>query len=302
MSYYSNYNYSPAKVSPPPAGAPPPPPIDESEPFPVSSINVGYQGSYQGSLQNSGLGPRMSQDYGLPANYLPDSQSNGVSRQTIDASLLSNMTHMRGDASLRPNTGNSNAGEETVSLQEITTFLRWTTIASTCAAVVWEGFAFPMRLIATIVTDPAEVVLGGYLAILCFLVLSAELNNATLRDNFGFLYYPFSRGLILLMMSGMCLGILSQWWESLLGLAFGGSGIGYIYAYIKYPEYRRWEHYNERMPTAWQEARMYWSGESTINTASWAEPRSVAGSFIAPKTTQSLIGTASETQALLYSV
>ena len=81
---------------------------------------------------------------------------------------------------------------------------------------------------------------------------------------------------VLLLMSGMCLGILDKWWESLLGLAFGVVGFGYVYTFIQYPEYRRWNHYNERLPTAWQEAKMYWYGDNSVRTASWADPRSAS--------------------------
>ncbi|OEU07044.1 hypothetical protein FRACYDRAFT_221428, partial [Fragilariopsis cylindrus CCMP1102] len=57
-------------------------------------------------------------------------------------------SNMRGDVNIRPNTGNSNqsAGAMLGSLREITTFLRWTSIVSTVCCVIWEGFAFPMRL------------------------------------------------------------------------------------------------------------------------------------------------------------
>lgn len=249
------------------------------------------------SYQNA---PETSEDYGLSESFLADVPNNGISKPiTVDVHL----PYMRGDASIRPNTGNSNqkAGDHLGSLQEITTYLRWITIASTCAAIVWEGFAFPLRLIGQFLYDPAQVVLGAYLGFFCLLLLGGEFNHPDLKDNFGFLYYPLSRGITLLMMCSMCLGILNKWWESLLGLNFGLVGAGYIYAYIHYPEYRRWQHYNERMPTAWQDATMYWTGGSAIPTTPWADPQKP--NFMSPKVTQSVASViASETESLLGNV
>lgn len=298
-------------VSPPPASAPPVAPPDDSEPFPLGSVNLeefSYQRAY-GSDGKSILVPKVSVDYGLANTFFEDIDGtiSSNSRPPLTVSSSGRVLHngfnlpsMRGDASIQPNTGNSNqsAGDALGSLQEITTVLRWTTIASTCAAIVWEGFFFPLRLIGSFLTNPAQVVLGAYLGLLCLLVLCAEFNHKALRDNFGFLYFPLSRGIVLLMMSGMCLGILNQWWESLLGLAFGGVGWGYIYTYIKYPEYRRWQHYNERMPTAWQEAKMYWAGESSIRTAAWADPRN-NNAYMTPRNNPEF---ASETQFLLNTI
>ena len=105
--------------------------------------------------------------------------------------------------------------------------------------------------------DPTKVVLGSYLGFFCLLILGVEL-NAPLRDNFGFLYNPLTRGFCLLIMSTMALGILKSWWESLLGVAFVICGVGYIYTYVRHPEYRRWQDYNESPPVAWQDVRMYW--------------------------------------------
>lgn len=306
MNNYYNQRLGPHQ-SPPPASAPPHPPIEDygTQPFPVNSVNL-EEFSYQnphGRETRPGLVPKVSEDYGLSSSYLSESRDRGYLKPPVDGA---NLPNMRGDASIRPNTGNSNqsAGDPLGSLQEITTFLRWTTIVSTGAAIVWEFFAFPPRLIGVFfLSDPSQVVLGAYLAFFCLLVLGAEFNSPVLKDNFGFLYYPLSRGFILLLMSGMCLGVLNLWWEYLLGLAFGAVGIGYVYTYIKYPEYRRWNHYNERMPTAWQEAKMYWYGESSIRTASWADTTrnsSVVTSMASQAAMQGF--SASETQSLLNTV
>jgi len=267
----------------------------------MQSANLGeysYQTTY-GNDSRPGLIPKTTEDYGLSSTFLIDQRNIDISKPPENFTQSSQvpgvpdgagLPHMRGDARICPNTGNSNqsAGDPLGSLQEITSFLRWLTIASTGAAIVWEGFAFPLRLFGEIVTNPSQVVLGAYLAFFCVLILSAEFNNQSLRDNFGVLYYPLSRGLFLLLMSGMCLGILQKWFESLVGLNFAVVGSGYIYTYIKYPEYRRWQHFNERMPTAWQEAKMYWSGDS-VTTAAWSSLTGVDRVPMIPSETQALL-------------
>ena len=322
--------------APPPSSAPPVPPpesvnLDEFSYHNNSDYNgYGSNDSSSSSSSRPGMKQKMYEDYGLAVsnsgrvvpgngkNNSSDGRSSNSNNNNNNSNGGSNLPSMRGDATLQPNTGNSNQSAGTVlgSLQEITSFLRWTTIASTVAAIVWEGFAFPTRLmIGSALTHPAQVVLGAYLGFFCVLILGAELNNAHLRDNFGFLYDPLSRGFVLLMMSGMSIGILQSWWESLLGLAFFVVGFGYIYTFVKYPEYRRWQNHNERgLSTAWQEAKMYWligGGDDDDDTAvatatamaAWAaaDPRSA----LTPTQQQAGVGigqqqTASETRSLLH--
>lgn len=275
-----------------------------------ASVDLGefsYQSSDGANNYNHG-----SEDYGLSSEFGTDeTKPGGIKRPDMNISSSgrvlvgedgtngASLPRMRGDASLRPNNGNSNqnAGTSFGSLQEIAAFLRFMTIVSTVAAIVWEGFAFPLRLIGSALLHPAQFVLGAYLGIFCVLILGAELNNDYFKDNFGFLYDPLSRGFVLIMMSGMCLGILNSWWESLLGLAFLFVGCGYIYTYTQFPEYRRWQSYNERMPTASQESKMYWAeSRETVSTAAWATPKKVVGTVAGIR---EISQTASEVQSLL---
>jgi hypothetical protein len=239
------------------------------------------------SITNYGLSPAQSSNKVYNNNNcIPP--SNGDSQY--------NLPMMRGDTTIRPNTGNTNQEIGTMgSLREITSTLRWATIGTTITAICWEGFAFPARLLGSILFDPAKVVLGVYLGIFCLLVLGVEL-NAPLRDNFGFLYNPLTRGFILLMMSSMCFGILKSWWESILGLAFIVCGLAYIIVYIRYPEYRRWEDYNATRPSVWNETRQYWMG-SNVRTSVWATPD--AGH---ERIAWNVIQTSSEARSLLHHV
>jgi hypothetical protein len=150
-----------------------------------------------------------------------------------------------GNARLRPNTGQTNDEFGGIgSLKEVVTRLRWMTIGATIAAIVWEGFAFPGRLLINAWLQPARVVLAAYLGFFCLFLLGVEL-NAPLRDNFGILYQPLGRSFLLFLMSTLCFGVLETWWEFLLGTSFLACGAGYVYAYVKYPEYRRWQDHND---------------------------------------------------------
>ena len=287
-------------AAPPPAAPPPPPPPSDSDHNSVRSIttteneyeyhqqhnnnnNDAYGSSYQTTtntttsksrsatipiITNYGLSPAQHQLY--PSNSTVSSHSQ--EQQSSQSSKQRKSNTVRGDVSLRPNTGNTNQeiGAAFGSLREITSMLRWMTIGTTITAIFWEGFAFPARIITVAFVQPAKVVLGAYLGIFCLLILGVEL-NAPLRDNFGFLYNPLTRGLTLLLMCTMCFGILKSWWECILGVAFVMCGIGYIYTYIKYPEYRRWQDYNANRPSTWREARQYWMG-SNVRTSVWATP------------------------------
>jgi hypothetical protein len=200
---------------------------------------------------------------------------------------------MRGDPTLRPNTGQTNDRIGGIgSLREVANLLRWMTIATTLTAILWEGFAFPTRLLVHAWIYPAKVVLGAYLAFFCVLLLAVEL-NAPLHDQFGVLYHPLGRGALLFLMSGMCFGILAAWWEVLLGLAFLMCGSGYIYAYIQYPEYRRWQDYNDNQ--VWAQVRSVVT-KRTSGMASWARTSDDTSDLANWNAVQQ------ETQSLLHNV
>lgn len=172
-----------------------------------------------------------------------------------------------GDIHLRPNTGQTNDDSGGIgSLTEVAQKLRILTIVASTVATLWECFALPARILLW--EYPAKTVLGAYLALFCLLLLGVEL-KAPLRDSFGILYHPLGRSLLLFLMSGMCFGILLTWWEIILGIAFVLLGGGYLYAYHNYPEYRRWQSYNDstRSTTiSWRDLRR------ATRSVSWADP------------------------------
>lgn len=169
----------------------------------------------------------------------------------------------------RPNTGKTNDDVGGIgSLTEVVSRLRWATIATTLATIVWEGFAFPSRLLIDAWIHSARVILAAYLGIFALMILGVEL-NAPMKDSFGILYHPIGRSLLLFLMSSMCLGILEAWWEAALGILYFLCGAGYVYAYFRYPEYQRWDDYNESQ---------VWTNMRTAirrRTNPWANPNEV---------------------------
>ena len=261
-------------AAPPPASAPPPPPdsdlesvrtVDDEEQggegheylYPYSNHSPHYAStSYQQQQQQQ---QQKQQPTSRPAK-VPVITHYGYEEEDDISPMVTptnnpNQLQLRagGDATIRPNIGQTNAEYGGIgSLTEVASRLRWMTVVTCTMTVLWEGFALPTRILIHAWVYPARVVLGGYLAVFSLLLLGVEL-NAPLQDNFGILYHPLGRGALLFLMSGMCFGILVTWWEVLFGLAFVVCGGGYIYTYIKYPEYRRWQTYSDN--TIWREVK-----------------------------------------------
>ncbi len=267
-------------ISPPPVSAPPPPPPSESDAGSIRSVGLHDDDDDSSSGVPSLLTPppSVSRIPVLPSSTTREEKYPSSSSSTTSSSYYSSYQNTRaaavpmitnygvspaqtfypkepayskphrvaqGDTSIRPNTGQTNDEYGGIgSLREVTARLRWMTIACTLIALIWEGFAFPARLLLHAWDHPAKVVLGGYLAFFSLLLLGVEL-NAPLRDLFGVLYHPLGRGFLLILMSSMCYGIHIDWWELILCMAFAGCSAGYIYAFVKYPEYRRWQDYHD---------------------------------------------------------
>jgi hypothetical protein len=248
----------------PPWAAPPPPPASDSHSVSADSLGESSHSYSQHSYQNSSnLYQSRSAPVPTITNY-GDSPAYQTKKRPDDGTVPQYL----GDSKLRPNIGETNDSYGGIgSLREVVTRLRWLTIASTMATIVWEGFAFPARLLVDAWLHQARVVIAAYLGIFALLLLGVEL-NAPMKDNFGILYHPLGRGAMLFLMSTMCFGILEAWWEGFLGISFLVCGVGYAYAYCQYPEYRRWDDYNESQ--VWENVRT--AIRRRTNTNSWADP------------------------------
>eukprot|EP00980_Cylindrotheca_fusiformis_P001456 scaffold345_cov134-Cylindrotheca_fusiformis.AAC.67 len=245
------------KLAPPPSAAPPPPPLSDSDSV-DSSSRGGYYGQHHYNYQST------SNLYQSRPAPVPTITNYGVSSAASD--VKKRPEWMRGDSRVRPNIGETNDDFGGVgSLREVATRLRWMTIASTLSTVIWEGFAFPARLLVDVWLHQARVVIAAYLGFFALLLLGVEL-NAPMKDSFGILYHPLGRSALLFLMSSMCFGILEAWWEAVLGVAFLICSLGYVFAYWRYPEYRRWDDYNES--GAWENVRT----AIRRRTIPWANP------------------------------
>ena len=288
-------------LAPPPAAPPPPPPPPgDSDVESLVTVEDGGRprqqqhqghGSYQAqypsyhannygsSSGQSAVGGDPLRQASVPGitNYgLGDSPvmsySNRNGDGTEDGNGLGIPIRGGGDASLRPNTGQTNDMYGGIgSLVEIAAQLRWYTVATCATAVIWEGFALPGRIVLETVMQPITVVLGAYLGFFSLLFLGVDV-NLNLRDNFGVLYNPLGRGFMLLLMAGLSFGSWASWWEAFLGIAFLGCGCGYLYAYCAYPEYRSWQNYGDN--TIWQEVKSV-ARKSIV----WADPDAVASTL-----------------------
>jgi hypothetical protein len=298
-------------AAPPAAPPPPPPPSDYSDNQSIRSSNLSEASPYQTATKgsNKNIFPVIT-NYGLsPQHHFYASNGNEIHSSYQDhdpnESEHNRIHRSKGDVNLRPNTGNTNQESGVLipgSLREIASSLRWMTIVTTVTAILWEGFALPMRIITGIL-EPSKLVLGMYLGVFCILLLGVELKTSfspRLRDNFGFLYNPMTRGFVLVIMSSMCFSLLKSWWECVLGVAFFIVGVGYIYTYVKYSEYRRWQDYNENAMTAsWQDVRQYWMRSEHGNgrlSSVWADPE---GAWNTVKQTTTAID---EARSLLHNV
>jgi hypothetical protein len=89
-----------------------------------------------------------------------------------------------------------------------------------------------------------RAVLGAYLVILSLVLILYEIHTPAiatpLQDYFGVLYHPLGRAFYLVLLGGLCAGQAQSWIVfGLAGVVFWTSAAGTLYAYVKFPQYRR---------------------------------------------------------------
>jgi len=230
--------------------------------------SIGRKSHSQHSYQNNAYQSRSAP---MPAITNYGISPSRKSRKQSEMPDFENDSNSKANPEFRPNTGKTNDDVGGIgSLTEVVSRLRWATIATTLATIVWEGFAFPSRLLIDAWMNSARVILAAYLGIFALMILGVEL-NAPMKDSFGILYHPIGRSLLLFLMSSMCLGILEAWWEGALGIFYFICGAGYVFAYFRYPEYQRWDGYNDS--ESWESQS--WRNMRTAirrRTNPWARP------------------------------
>lgn len=229
-------------MAPPPAAPPPPPPPSYgSTPTTPFSPNANV---YDSHIEESPATRQAKR--GLPPDEGP-------------------ISSFRGDTSLRPNIGSSNAAIGEESLRESMWKMRLVNLTACVLALLSEIPNF-MGKVFTINLPGA--VLGGYLTFFALLLLGYELDMwgaDRIKEYFGLLHHPIGRAFVLLLMGGLSVGqggIINF----VLGAVFLWSS-GYTFTtFVWFPEYRR-KFYNSE------------ERESLVNEAlknnTWATPENI---------------------------
>lgn len=148
-----------------------------------------------------------------------------------------NVSWFRGDATLRPNIGESNAAIGEASLRESLWKGQVINVVACTFAILLQFLDFIGNVLFL---HPAKTVLGLYLALFSILLLCFEtgLGRDFVRRQLGLVHHPIGRSFLLLLMGGLAIGqggIL----DILLGVVFLGSSIYTIVTFCWYPAYRR---------------------------------------------------------------
>jgi hypothetical protein len=171
----------------------------------------------------------------------------------------------RGDASLRPNIGETNAALGEESLRESLHKLRLLNIIACSLALLLE---IPNLLGNVFTLQPARAVLGIYLSFFALLLCGYELDmvlTEKIELYFGLLYHPVGRSFVLMLMGGLAIGqngIL----DLLLGLVFIWSSLYTLTTFCWYPEYRR---------RTEQRRDLYEEANEAVAVQTWAHPDKV---------------------------
>jgi hypothetical protein len=166
-----------------------------------------------------------------------------------------------GDATIRPNVGEANSADGDA-LPELLWKLRVVNLAACSLSILLE---IPAFLGHFLLFKWDRAVLGFYLMAFCLVLILYEIHTpaiaSPLQDCFGLIYHPLGRAFYLLLMGGLCFG---QSWIFLMvvGVVFWISAGGTLFAYIKFPQYRR-QFQDEHPRDLWMVARSRYS---------WAQP------------------------------
>lgn len=136
-----------------------------------------------------------------------------------------------GDINLRPNVGLSNSN-----LPEIVVKMRTANIAL-CSL----GILFELVLLLEKIARPIDLMLSGYLIFFCVLLLGFEVHTPKmdefLVDNFGILFFPGGRSLLMFLMGTMAFGQEGVI-DILLGICFIANSFFTVYINFKHKDFK----------------------------------------------------------------
>ena len=248
-------------LAPPPASPPPlPPPSDAlQQPLPASFIESDSNNNNNNNNISSYQKQSSIEDIRVTHYY-----TSGTTTTTAH--------HYRGDASVRPNTGQVNSPDGGDALNERVWKLQIVNLTTCVVAILLE---IPAVLGHFLTLHPARAVLGAYLVIFSALLALYELHtpriSRTLHDNLGILVHPLGRSLYLLLLGGLCLG---QGWLPLdvVGIVFWTTALQTLYCYVKFPQYRR-VHDSDAADEHYGDEQDLWLAARTRATRyAWARP------------------------------
>ena len=224
----------------PPSSAPPPPPLNDPSYYQTSSYqhNPDFVREHASEFSHAAPIPRITHynDYADSASYYSYASS---FRQYFSP---------RGDASLRPNIGETNSYDYAlcgISLRELLDQIRLANIVACSFSLLTVLLSWLLHLLTF---QWSKLVLECYLAFLASLLLMKELLSIWkieavdhfLRDQFGILYRPLGRSMVLFLLSTLCFGTAGS--NILLymnGLVYLVSGTVLLIAYFMYQDLRR---------------------------------------------------------------
>mmetsp|Transcript_14427 Transcript_14427/g.23856 ORF Transcript_14427/g.23856 Transcript_14427/m.23856 type:complete len:304 (-) Transcript_14427:46-957(-) len=229
--------------APPPAAAPPPPPTPppqknyDSFSTPFSPPNVV---NYDDHVEASPASRRPKRT----VRITEDNEQQGRRRESVQDPNGGNNNSNRsaassvGDASLRPNIGESNAAIGEESLRESLWKGRVVNLVACTVALLLE---LPNLLGHVFSLHPARAVLGLYLSFFSLLLCGYEVDlygRTFIRQNFGMLHHPIGRSFVLFLMGGLAIGqggVL----DYLVGAVFAWSSLYTAITFCWYPQYRQ---------------------------------------------------------------
>jgi hypothetical protein len=257
---------NPPSCPPPPAPATPPSTTNGLQEQEQQGLLSSYQSPYQynnnngngnnynNTMNNNGTNtraatmPTIHHYNGNGDEEDPQTQYQyNVASTTINTSSAAG--GFRGDASWRPNTGETNVYDTAIfglALHELLDNLALTNVCAGAATCLLLAATWFFKLLAL-----RNLVLSCYLAFFGFTLLSVELLHmfridrgyfmsiqTQLRSNFGLLYHPPGKIVFCYLLASLCWGI-GGIYEFVLGWVYFGSASILLYVWASYPEYRR---------------------------------------------------------------